>query len=89
MKAEYIGAVVAFVTAGIAGRWASLVLRKGYRIMESQGVDTDMRVGWQHLRSADVSLSRQYAIGLTVVALCGIAGVILLVLGYFAESFGK
>lgn len=78
-----MGAVVAFIAASFAGRWASRVLRQGYQIMQAQGVDTDMRIGWRELRRSDPLLLRQYAIGLTLAALCGIGGVILLVLGHF------
>lgn len=83
VKPEYIGAGVALVAMIFAARWSSCILRRGYRIMQFQGVDTDMRIGWRELRRADVSICRQYAIGLTLSAICGIVGVILLVLGWF------
>jgi hypothetical protein len=54
--------------------------------MKSQGVDLDMRIGWHELRRADARLYQQYALGLTIFGLSGVAGVCLLLFGWMKSQ---
>jgi hypothetical protein len=86
MNLYFIGSSIVLVIMLGAGSWSARSLNKAYQIMKSQGVDLDMRIGWHELRRADARLYQQYALGLTIFGLSGVAGVCLLLFGWMKSQ---
>jgi hypothetical protein len=86
MNIYVIGSLIGLGIMIGAGWWSSRSLNKAYRVMRSQGIDLEMRIGWRELRRADARLYQQYALGLTIFGLSGVAGVCLLLFGWMKSQ---